>query len=319
MAKLVILTEAGDKVGFGHLKRCLAIAKEAGASIYVHSFGSCPLDDSINVFPWLTNLDKLISEISPSSSVIIDSYLAERQTYKVLSNHFKHVTVIDDFNRLNYPVSLIINPGIEIPDYQNQRANIVSGNEYIILRDEITQQKKKTNYHNYKNLLVTFGGGYDIVIFDWLIPLLDNYFFDSINIIVGNEKNRDILSSKFQNYSLNWYGQVNANKVAKLMFESDICISAGGQTLHELAFIGVPTICIETGKDQTLNISGYIESGFLIEKLTLFSNQLSQKISFLLDKYSDDKLRKVISEKGKTITKGQGASRIVSVIAEQHT
>ena len=42
MADLVILTEAGGSAGFGHLMRCLAIANETDAELYVNADGDYP-------------------------------------------------------------------------------------------------------------------------------------------------------------------------------------------------------------------------------------------------------------------------------------
>ena len=316
MAKLLILTEAGSKVGFGHLKRCLAIAKETDALIYVHFDGSHAADNSIKNFPWRTNLDQLFSMISSSTSILIDSYLADRKTYQLLSNYFFHVTVIDDFNRLNYPVDLLINPGVKMPDYKNQSANVVGGKEYVILRDEIIKQKKKTNYLEYKNLLVTFGGGCDIEIYNWLVPLIDKHLFSSISIVCGHNKSLVLLLKKFKNFPIKWHGEISGEDMAKLMYQADICISAGGQTLHELAYIGVPTICIKTGEDQVLNIEGYLEAGFLMKNFPLLSNILPIRLSSLLEEYNDLELRQNTTSKGKAFIEGLGARKIAKLISQ---
>jgi UDP-2,4-diacetamido-2,4,6-trideoxy-beta-L-altropyranose hydrolase len=314
MADLVILTEAGGSAGFGHLMRCLAIANETDAELYVNADGDYPDNNRSKKYNWRTNLDKLISELPASCSILVDSYLADSHIYKLLSTHFEYVSVIDDYNRLVYPVDIIINPGIKLPDYRNQTAKVVGGNKYIILRKEIIQQQKKSDYQKYSNLLITFGGCDTSNIFEWLLPLIHEYSFNSITIVAGNNRICSLLSKKFNRSSIKWLGQVDALYMANLMYDADICISAGGQTLHELAYIGVPTICIETGEDQKNNIEGYIDAGFLQGNLSIETDGLNQRVSYFLNMYKNLEVRKGATLSGKSMVDGRGCMRIEEVI-----
>ena len=49
--------------------------------------------------------------------------------------------------------------------------------------------------------------------------------------------------------------------IAELFTSSDLALSAGGQTLNELAYLGVPFLAIQTGTDQYWNINSYLHSG----------------------------------------------------------
>ena len=314
MSDIVILTEAGGSVGYGHLMRCLAIANHANSEIYVHSDGEYPKNNLIKPCQWRTELNRLTDMIPDSSSILVDSYLAQNDLYEILSEKYKFVSVLDDYNRIEYPVSLIINPGVKQLNYNNQTAKVVGGNEYIILRDEIIQHKRKSNYDEYENLLITFGGSNAISTYENLMPLLSGLSKMRINIITGNINISIILSKKYDFPNINWYGQANASEMAALMFRSDLCVCSGGQTLHELAYIGVPAICIETGKDQKNNIDGYFDHGFLLNKFSLKTSNLLKKLHRVLSDYTDAQLRKEVSDKGKFLVDGQGANRIAGLL-----
>jgi len=314
MSELIILTEAGGSVGFGHLMRCQAISNYASAKLYVHPDGVCPINSDIIIYPWRTNIENLIEELPLKSTLLIDSYLADISVFEALSSKFDCVAVIDDFDRLIYPVDLIINPGIQIPAYDKQIAKVVSGKDYVILRDEMVRHVVKDNYDEYRNLLVTFGGSDASRIYNWLLPLLANHKNFIVNIVTGNDSYGTILAKQFNQPNINWLGTVDATHMANLMYQSDICISAGGQTLHELAYIGVPTICVETGADQINNIEGYLSLGFVIEKLKIEMTDLPVKINECLKKYSSKVLRTDIAMKGKNIVDGNGVIRIVDIV-----
>ncbi|MDH5368439.1 MAG: hypothetical protein OEW99_00320 [Gammaproteobacteria bacterium] len=314
MTDLAILTEAGGAVGYGHLMRCLAIANNTDAVLYVNGDGDYPKNNCSKEYSWRTHLHAFISAHPASLSVLVDSYLADSHAYEILANYFNHVSVLDDYNRLKYPVDLIINPGIELPCYKNQNAKVVGGSKYIILRDEIIQQDKKSGYHGYQEILVTLGGRESSAVYDWLVPLLEEHCFTSIKIVTGNNENISSLSKKFNDPVIEWFGKVDAEKIAELMYQTNICISAGGQTLHELAYIGVPTICIKTGEDQEYNIAGYVKAGFLQENLSLTTCCLPQKINKLLDAYNNIELRQRTAEKGKVMVDGQGVKCIAEIL-----
>jgi len=314
MSDLIILTEAGGAVGYGHLTRCQAIADCMDTKIYVHADGCYPETNKVKSFAWRTKPAQLIKDFPSKKSILIDSYLASVGIYELFSNHFHHVSVIDDYDRLVYPVELVINPGVKLPEYKNQTAQIIGGNEYIILRKEIIQHSRKTDYQNFRNLLVTFGGCDSSHVFEWLIPLLAEHQYLSVTIVTGNAENSNELSKKFNVSSVKWLGQIDALDMAALMYQSDICISAGGQTLHELAFIGVPTISIETGLDQINNIDGYIDSGFLLKKLSLQNIDLKNNIADLLMQYRNKELRIRTAEIGKNLVDGLGSMRIAKLL-----
>lgn len=310
MAEVVILTEAGGSIGYGHLTRCLALAGRMEAEVYVHADGYYPKGSNCTDFDWRAHPEKLIANLSSQCLVLVDSYLADAGVYKTLSRYFMYVSVIDDYDRMVYPVDLIINPGVKLPEYGNQTAKVVGGSKYIILRNEIAQQAKKTSYATYQSILVTFGGCDASKIFDWLVPMLVNYPHMTITVVTGNDEVRNALSTNYNGSSIKWLGQVNAKNMAQLMSQADLCISAGGQTLHELAYIGVPTIGVETGADQRNNIEGYIDAGFLMEHLSLDTHNLPLRIYEMIVKYSDVELRQRVAGNGKEIVDGIGVERI---------
>jgi len=55
----------------------------------------------------------------------------------------------------------------------------------------------------------------------------------------------------------------DAQQMNSLMIDADIAISAAGQTLYELASLGVPTIAIAVADNQDLNVRGWSDNDFM--------------------------------------------------------
>lgn len=316
MAELVILTEAGGNVGYGHLMRCRAIADAAGGDLLVQGYGAYPGGDNIQDQAWMERTEELTSELPSSCPVLVDSYLATWKVYAALSRHFDRVAAIDDYDRLNYPVNLVINPGLKLPPYREQIATVVGGSEFIILRDAILYQAQKSNYARMECALVTFGGSDDRNMLGRLVPLLRDWGL-AVTAVVGDDATRDRLAEAHPDSSVTWLGRVGASDMARLMARSDLALSAGGQTLHELAFLGVPTIGVLTGRDQQLNIEGYVAAGFLSARLDAESPDLEAQIIELVEAYRDPALRRSAGLSGRRVVDGHGVLRIVELLRKK--
>jgi spore coat polysaccharide biosynthesis predicted glycosyltransferase SpsG len=96
----------------------------------------------------------------------------------------------------------------------------------------------------------------------------------------------------------------------RIMLESDIAISAGGQTLNELASVGVPTIGICMVENQLGNVKGWEKVGFLEYAGWNKENNFIKKIKNLLKYLEDIEIRESKSKIGRKFVDGKGAKRI---------
>lgn len=313
MPKLIILTEVGGSVGYGHLMRCRAIADASGGELRVQGYGAYPGGGGIQEQTWMNHPETLTRELSPTCTVLVDSYLASSEVYGVLSRHFDQVAVIDDSDRLNYPADLLINPGLKLPAYREQTATVVGGSEYIILRGAIRHQTPKSDYSRLEHVLLTFGGSDNWNMFERLVPLLADRGL-AITAVVGDDARRHHLAQAYPDPAVTWLGRVDAGDMACLMASSDLAVSAGGQTLHELAFLGIPTVGVQTGKDQQWNMEGHLVAGFLPAHLDVERPNIEMHIIELIEAYRDPILRQRAGLAGRRVVDGQGVTRIVKLL-----
>jgi spore coat polysaccharide biosynthesis predicted glycosyltransferase SpsG len=287
--RILILTEAGKNIGFGHLTRCTAIYNYLEDS-------SFEVDLIVNLNEALTpnlgfeNIDWL--NINPEffankyNLIIIDSYLVSKSWLLGLKNKQTVVVHIDDYNRIIYPVNLIINPNIflESLDYSNQTAKYIGGPDYLILRKPFRLKKEKSIYNGKPRLLITLGGS------DYrnLLPKLINWSTDlnlfKISIIAPD--GIEILSKGVRVLPL-----LDANSMANEIINSEVIISACGQTLHEIASINRSTIGIGIDIDQIPNHKFYNSINFIKHNLWWDQNELEEEVKKELIRLADSSNR----------------------------
>lgn len=305
--KFIILTEGGKNIGFGHLSRCVALYQalnnfkaeseieyffkgdsEAGAFLQKHDIEAVCYD-------WISDISKLVIKVNVEDKIIIDSYLAPKSLYDELSNKAGgKILMIDDYNRIEYPAGIVVNPSIygehlKYPKRKNVR--YLLGKDYIILRKEFWEVPDKQINKKVKNILVTFGGMVESDLIDKIIHSLDSYRFNFISVDASKRKH-------------------TAADMLRYMLDADICISGGGKTTYELARVGVPTIGICFAENQKRNLEYGDQAGYLKYAGNSNDKDLLDKIK---NKYEELTLNERIkmSEIGRKNIDGRGHTRII--------
>jgi UDP-2,4-diacetamido-2,4,6-trideoxy-beta-L-altropyranose hydrolase len=312
---LAIFTEAGDGIGFGHLMRCRAIAdafREVNWEVTIHLYwkgAHCPSDNDLSVYDW--HAQPLIDGESTAQIALIDSYLADAVSYKSIAQKCSFVCAIDDYNRLVYPVSLVLNPGITAGriDYSNQVVDVFEGKSFILLRAEIRNANKDLQAirEDLKVITITVGGS-DV---HELLPRLGSWVRETlpdaqIRIILPDVQRAEALRNALPTVDV--HGRQTASEMVVLFQSSDLVISACGQTLHELACLGTPFIGILTGDDQRYNQAYYIENGVLGALLRFDDVDLEEKIRVQLEELLFPKLRKELASRLPELVAQNGAA-----------
>jgi len=314
MNNITILTEVGKKIGFGHYTRCSSLYKvltKAGNKIrfIVYENEYAINDPNIQKMNWLKSIDS-ISPIEKNDFVIVDSYLADRNIYNQLAKSFNKVVVIDDYNRMSYPVDVVVNPNVffEDIDYSNQTAVCIGGKDYVILRPEFTQfEPSASNAENLNNILITIGGSDFRNLLLKLISVCEYQKGTNITVIdpegkVPHQQHLRVLPA-----------QSSAQMVHE-MKRADVVISACGQTLHELVALQKPTIGICLDIDQVPNQSFYTKHGFLSATIQWNDKIIDNKIADQLIYFSLSANRKRVSKMCKSLVGYNGAENIASYI-----
>lgn len=317
-----ILTEVGDEIGFGHFVRCSAIKKvlEAnGFNVFMYVYcNNYDLSEEGSIFKhdWIKKRTQ-ISDLFAGSVVIIDSYIATSSLYQFYSKKCNVLIAIDDYNRIAYKSDYIINPNVYFDDidYSNQSAKCLGGRDYVILRETFRKNtKSKTSSPEIKTVLVTLGGTDFRKILNKVSRTLSNInFIEKVIFVVPSLKEQSAIfcDNRFRILG----GQTDVN-IKSLMLNSDIVLSACGQTLHELASLGQSVIAICLDKDQLLNQDYYFRKNFLRDKIFWNDSDLEFKIQSQILQINLDKKKLKKAKPYKGLIDKNGVCNILNLLKE---
>ncbi len=323
-----MITEGGVNTGIGHITRCTSLyqafeEKGIKPQLIVNGDGTAKrlLDGKrYLIFNWLKERERLFELIKDADIVIIDSYLADYALYEYLSKTAKTSVYIDDNKRINYPEGIVINGSIyaeEINYPQKAGITYLLGSQYIPLRKAFWEVTNKKIKEHIESIMVTFGGDDMRSMTPRVLGLLVRDYSElTKNVIIGkgfqNIKEIEGITDK----KTNLIYAPDAEEMKKIMLESDAAISAGGQTLYELARVGVPTIAVAVADNQLNNIKGWQKAGFIEYAGWWEDGILLQNVERSLELLKDRDLREEMLKIAKSFVDGQGARRITDKIIE---
>jgi UDP-2,4-diacetamido-2,4,6-trideoxy-beta-L-altropyranose hydrolase len=291
--KVLFLTEGGNNIGFGHITRCLALSygfklKNIKSEFYINADDSAKKvlkNVKYKIFNWIENQNNVFKALSKFDFVVIDSYKAPRDFYyKVSSIMNGRILMIDDYNRIEYPNGIVVNPSIygdKLRYPKKKDVKYLLGPKYIILRPEFWEIPKKRINKEIKKVLITFGATVKTEFINKIRQFIEKEFPYKVVVVEPSKKT------------------LTAKEMLKLMLECDLCISGGGQTLYELARVGIPTIGICFAENQVLNLKYFKKLGLiefagwyndekvflnLISKIKIYKSYEFRKKKYMLNK-----------------------------------
>lgn len=327
--KVSIVTEGFYHTGYGHITRCLSLyqafeERNIFPTLYINGDDKCKSfipGARYEIFDWLNNREELISKIKGSEIIFIDSYLAPLDLYKRIHASSTYPVYIDDYMRLDYPEGAVLNGSINAEQlgYPNKLGTAYFlGPKYIPLRKEFWQSREKQIKSDIQSVLITFGG-----------QDIENLTPRMLRLLVRNQpdlKKKIVVGSGFKNLDLiieakddqtEIYRSPSSAEMLKIMYESDIAISTAGQTIYELARVGVPTIAISVADNQKNNLNGWIKEEFLTNEFSNETVNLENRLLVVFNNYSKREIRLKLSAVGRKKVDGLGARRIVQSVLEQ--
>lgn len=327
-----IRVDGNEKIGTGHLMRCLSIAnalRDLGISpvfftvdrneILARSgFECCYLK---GVYDDLSGEDLLpYLEQYQVTTLLADTYFADSAYFAKLAGKVK-TAYIFDFGDTSMPVDILINYNFNYDSFRYPKEKkVLLGCAYVPLRKEFQNIYFIKNYEKAKNILITTGGTDKYNITSQLIrrirlnPSLGGAV---LHVVIGslNVFAEEIKKLADELPGILWYE--NCSHMAELMLKCDIAISAGGSTLYELCACGIPSITFSMADNQVdiVNVMG--KKGIMLSAGHYEKNAEGclDAIMDLLGKLARDaSLRESFSKIESKLVDGKGAERLARVV-----
>ena len=323
--KLVILTEGGRDQGFGHISRCLSFYegfRERGLQAILIVNG----DDSVRnllqgkkhrMFNWLKRRAELFEIIRGADVALIDSYLADRKLYEEVYGMVHCAVYFDDTQRLDYPKGIVINGAIGAEKRRYPKREGVTyflGIDYTPLRKEFFEVSRKKIKKEVETLMITFGGNDKKITPRILKHMIKIYPGIRKDVVIGRGFKNIAEIEKLKDPLTVLVYFPDGQGMKEVMVNADLAISGGGQTLYELAGVGVPTIAIGLSDNQLPNIKGFQKAGFISYGGWYRDKSLLNKLKKEIDRLLPYEMRRERSRAGQAITDGKGVERAIDGI-----
>lgn len=267
-----ILTEGSSRIGIGHIMRCSCLYSELlerrhNADMYIY--------DGRGIERYLSDIShKIVNwqecdlSLFKNKTCIIDSYLVSDKRLSEISNTADKCIYIDDNNERSYPKGIVVNPSLHGNELQysvKEGITYLLGKDYIILRKPFRQKPDKQVNTEIKELTVTIGGTDVSGITYKIFNILKYYKHIKKNIILDGTNRFFKEISAESDGTVRLLHNLNADEMKRVFLQSDMVISAAGQTCHELVQLSVPSILIKAADNQHNNIRAMTANGFAIE------------------------------------------------------
>lgn len=290
--KIYIRADGGNKIGLGHLVRCIALAlmlKEEFEITFVSlqiperfqneinsiGFNSIKINSEDDFFDILTSFDM----------VVLDNYSLDSNYQKRIKEFGCKLICVDDLHDKEFYADLIINhtPGISPNDYQKQSyTQFALGLDYALLRPTFLENAKiNRKFEKIETLFICFGGSdFNNLTARTIKVALEFLQLKKIIIVTGTafefDKEIQILSNN--NSRTEWFSGISENKMLELMERSDLAIVPSSGILLEVLSAGCKVI-----------------SGMYIENQKYaFNAFVSQKAVINAENFSESAIRSAI-------------------------
>jgi len=319
--RCLLVTEGGIEAGAGHLVRNLALYEalvEAGAQVEFLVNPSALARKILAQVPyeameWHVEWEQLRRRLKAADVVCVDSYLATPPLLDALAAESRCL-FIDDGCRHPYAKGIVANGAPYAHELAYQPAPEVThclGPQFALLRRPFWNMAPKLIRADVEQLLVTLGGTDPRQLTASVVQtLVQAYPWMEKWVVVGAGCRSLKEIRRVADRTTHIIETPDAPQMACLMQEVDLAISAGGQTLHELARVGTPTIALGVAENQRRSIAAYEGRKLMASAGWWDEGNWPSQLTRAVDRMGDPIGRARQSQGLRRLFDGQGARRI---------
>jgi UDP-2,4-diacetamido-2,4,6-trideoxy-beta-L-altropyranose hydrolase len=335
---LLIRADGGERIGAGHVMRCLALGQawqDAGGQVVFAMAAKAPALESRLI---QERIEVMHLEVDPGGRedarrtarlaeerqadwLAVDGYLFGAGYQRFIKESGLHLLWIDDYGHAApYCADLVLNQNIqaraEIYPSTEPYTRLLLGTQYALLRREFRKWRGWRRRHPEKagKILITLGGSDSENVTEKVVQGLGWVRPEGLEatVVVGAANpHYQRLTEVSRDLKHNVRIVLNAMNMPELMAEADLAVSAGGSTCWELAFMGLPDITLILSEDQRPIAEKLGELAVAVNlgwHEDLSPRQIGQAV---MDLSASVAARVAMSKRGQELVDGEGAFRVV--------
>lgn len=334
--RIIFRLDGASFLGYGHIYQSLSLARAflkrkcAVAFVmkdYEPQVFNYVKGKGIRVFsiPYGVDEDEELNRLRELSKyfkaeiVIIDHHDIDYDYIAALRKEGLFVVSIDDEGKRRFCSDILVNYNIYAPDIRysvEPHTQLLLGPKYAILREQFKNLPSKNRYIR-KHLLVMMGGGYargEVIKVLEALLLLEPPTLQGLKPYVvlgpGYPNPREVITKYSRGPITICY---NVENIREPMERAVFAISGAGQTLYELASMGVPSIAIILDKNQVMNAEYFHKAG-IAQNLGWYEDVTTEMITRSIQVWLHHPRRlETIRQQVEKLIDGLGAERIVNI------
>ncbi|MFW5883685.1 MAG: PseG/SpsG family protein, partial [Verrucomicrobiota bacterium] len=270
---------------------------------------------------------KLAKEIG-AELVVADGYHFGPSFQKIMKQGYAPILIFDDYGHCEYyPANWIVNQNrswqSSFYEQREQGSQLLTGTEHVVLRAAFRSRKPtaRRSIKEAERLLVTFGGadhrGMSARVAQALLDFPPETPLQ-VRLLIGRMAETEALEPLVGKHGAVEIEMVrDEGEIIDHLDWADFALSAGGTTVWELLYLGVPSLILLTAGNQTSNCETLATEGILrslgpAEKFD--PETIAEQVNALA---TDPERRALYSIKGRQIVDGKGCERIFEAIHQQ--
>lgn len=340
---LLIRADGSEHMGTGHVMRCLALAQawqDARGPVYWLAHALTPALESrlksegIHLLPYLQDSPGSPGDAAAvadaarkweASWTVIDSYDflgAYQEQLRTLG--IRHLAFDDNGHAGYYCANLVLNGNFHAQEtlYHKRHAStrLLLGCRYAPLRREILSARPQTEGRSHADpprLLVTFGGSdpqnMTLRALETLTHLSPPRPACTV-VVGGSNPHLGTLMDYLKTYPDTIDLQVNAADMGRLMAASDLAFMAGGSSVLEALYLGLPMVIATIADNQIQLAEKLRDAGLAILAGHGTSVSTHSMTAALVKLLNDSKLRNAMANAARACVDGKGVARILEIM-----
>lgn len=270
MSKLLYRVDGSTHIGYGHLIRCISLAKycrKRGLDcLFILQLSDQKVEALLTkeglVYQFIQNETDIVLIKEWSNTIILDInnpvLFKEASAYRTHLAFLKEAGFItiafEEFIADPFPSDIVIIPYIGAETLVAERVSsskYLLGPAYFIFRDEFLHSPAITIRDEVKSIFICMGGTDPEKLTEKLIVFLLQYpatFFVKIILAAIDEERRIDLEQILVNYKGGYEIVINPPDISSIMIATDLGVINSGLIKYEACLLGVPCISISNSK-----------------------------------------------------------------------
>lgn len=351
---IIFRVDASTNIGSGHVRRCLILAsylRNRGANVsficrevignlcclleeaqfivhrlpFDHSSAGKSAYQNMRVGDDAMASAAIIEKYRAIDWLVIDHYCLGQEWERAVSQSVQKIFVIDDLANRPHSCSALLNHAY-LNDLRKRYDSLVSPNTKLLLGPK--HFILNPVFHNARNnavplvsrsqrMLIFFGGA-DVTDETTkavqALGTLASYNMDVDVVITRQNRHRDSIKALVKDFKQHTLHE-DLPDLSQLMAQATIILGAGGGTIYESLFMGLPSIIVTTAEHQTAAAKQLHQSRLILwlgSSPSITATAIRDAMNPWVSKKSDKVL--VEPEKLMNVVDGKGLNRIEKVL-----